>query len=359
MIKALKKLQTIYYCILNINWISFFKLYNSNSNTILWYYPGFRRKFFLQSVERDFAFIGAFITLNMPFKIYFGKKIGKFKNKIIFYSVTKDYEPFGFNDYTNILYHISKRLEEQGNTVYPTSHETLFWENKVYMHKMFEDLRIKSPKTIILNSISDLKNISITFPCLIKEPHSSSSMGLYKVNSFEEITQLIQTGSLFKRNESLILQELLDIKKDLRIITVGSKICSHYWRINLGGEWRPTATGYGSRVDFEYLPSEWVEWIENVAKKLQLTTAGFDITWQGDDLSSEPYVLEVSPFYQPNPPASMENKNYTYGQFKKKLLIRNSWDKSFVDIVFRLQESTVTHFLQKYNKNGHLVESDN
>ena len=346
MIRALKKIQTIYFCLVRINWIHFFRLYDRNANTILWYYPRFRKKFYMQSVERDFAFIAGFLKNNEPFRIYFGRNIGKFHHKTIFYSVTKYYELFGFDNYAEILHHISKQLEGQGNRVYPTSHETLFWENKAFMHEEFDRLKIQSPKTKIIRSLQALETLNdFQYPLLLKEPHSSSSMGLYKIQNPQELKAIIEKEQLFLRNETLLVQELLNIRKDIRITTVGDKICSHYWRINQQKEWSSTATGYGSKVDFEFLPESCIPWIEETARKLNLTTAGFDVTWQNDDLSNPPLVLEVSPFYQPNPPADIGNHG-TYGAYKKKLLFKNSWDKRFVDIVFDLQISTVTYFLK-------------
>ncbi|MBS1976050.1 MAG: hypothetical protein JST46_01690 [Bacteroidetes bacterium] len=349
MIRALKKIQTIYFCVIRINWIEFIRLYDSRSKVVLWYYPFVRRKFFMQSVERDFAFANAFIQLGVPFRVYLGRKVGKFHNHHIFFSVTKFYDPFAFDNYAQILHHVSKQLEAQGNKVYPTSHETLFWENKAYMHRQFDLLGIKSPRTKIIQSLNDLSEIdSLSFPLLVKEPHSSSSMGLHKVSSEEELRRVIEDNGLFSRSEFLLIQELIDMRKDLRITVVGSKICHHYWRINLQNDWRPTATGFGSKVDFEFLPDYLPQWISSITAKLDLTTAGFDLTWQHDDISGEPIVLEVSPFYQPNPPVDLGKLPYTYGAYKKKLLIRNSWDKRFVDIVFDLQLETVKYFFGKF-----------
>ncbi|MFZ6013521.1 MAG: ATP-grasp domain-containing protein [Bacteroidota bacterium] len=346
MIKALKKAQTIYFCIVSINWIRFFRLYDRKAQNILWYYPGFRKKLFMQSVERDFGFIAGFIALNQPFRIYFGRNVGKFHNKTIFYSVTKYYELFGFSNYTHILYHISKQLETQGNKVYPASQETLYWENKAYMHEKFNELNIPHPKTIILKSVEDAEKANVKFPCLLKETHSSSSMGLHKINSKEELLGTIDSKKLFFTNESLLLQELLNIRRDMRITCVGNEICHHYWRINLSDEWKPTATGYGSRVDFVSFPEHWRSRVIEISKSLQLVSAGYDFAWQNDDLNSEPIVLEVSPFYQPNPPADMTGKKFTYGEYKKKFLLKDSWDKRFVDIIYELQTKIVKNVIE-------------
>ncbi|MFC4722880.1 RimK family alpha-L-glutamate ligase [Geojedonia litorea] len=346
--KALKKIQTIYFCLKKIDWRKAYTLYNKEADIILWYYPLYRKNIFTQSIERDFAFINAFVEQNLPFKVFFGKNIGKYSNKKIFYSVTKYYDGNGFKNYAMILYHISKQLEEQSNIVYPTSHETLLWENKLHMHKQFNDLNINQPKTVFISQETDLSKIELDYPFLIKEPHSSSSMGLYKVNSLTELHNLINTKKPFSRNNALLAQKIIDMRKDVRVILVGDKIMLHYWRINLSNEWKPTATGYGSKVDFEFFPNKWEDYIKNEFKKLNITTGGFDVTWDKDDLEKEPYFLEISPFYQPNPKADMTNVSYSYGEYKKKFKLINSWDKIFVDVVFELQSETVSHFLNKH-----------
>lgn len=347
--KSLKKIQTIYFCFKKIDWRKVYKLYNKDAEVILWYYPRYRKNFFTQSIERDFAFINAFVEQNLPFRIYFGKKIGKFSNKKIFYSVTKFYDGNEFKNYAMILHHISKQLEEQSNIVYPTSHETLLWENKLHMHTQFESLKINQPKTVFITPETELSKIPLDYPFLIKEPHSSSSMGLYKVNSLEEINDVINKKNPFSRNNALLAQKIIDMRKDVRVILVGDKILLYYWRINLADEWKPTATGYGSKVDFEFFPKKWEDYIINQFKKLDITTGGFDVTWDNDDLETEPYFLEISPFYQPNPKADMTNLNYTYGEYKKKFKLNNSWEKIFVDVVFELQSETVSYFLRKHS----------
>lgn len=347
--KSLKKIQTIYFCFKKINWGKAYKLYNKNADVILWFNPFYRKNLFTQSVERDFAFINAFIEQDLSYKIYFGKNIGKFSNKKIFYSVTKFYEKNGFKNYAMVLHHISKQLEEQSNIVYPTSHETLYWENKLHMHKQFELLKVHQPETVFITQKTDLNTIPLEYPFLIKEPHSSSSMGLYKVNSLEELKAVLKEKKPFSRNNALLAQKIIDMRKDIRVILVGDKIVLHYWRINLSDEWKPTATGYGSDVNFVFFPDKWTDYIINEFKKLDITTGGFDVTWDKDDLETEPYFLEISPFYQPNPIADMSSCDYSYGEYKKKFKLKDSWEKRFVDVVFELQNETVTYFLKKHS----------
>ena len=51
-----------------------------------------------------------------------------------------------------------------------------------------------------------------------------------------------------------IIGSKINIRKDMRIIFVGSEIVLHYWRNNPSEEWRPTSTSYDSKTDFITFP---------------------------------------------------------------------------------------------------------
>ena len=70
--------------------IHFFRLYDRNATTILWYYPRFRKNSICSRLSATLHLLPDFKN-NEPFRIYFGRDIGKFHHKTIFYSVTKYY----------------------------------------------------------------------------------------------------------------------------------------------------------------------------------------------------------------------------------------------------------------------------
>jgi hypothetical protein len=74
----------------------------------------------------------------------------------------------------------------------------------------------------------------------------------------------------------------------------------------------------------------------------------FDVAWENDDLNSEPLFLEFSPRFSPNPPIDLSTKNYGYGSFKKKLLIKNSYEKLQVDEVFKINTAYTEDKLMKH-----------
>jgi hypothetical protein len=142
-------------------------------------------------------------------------------------------------------------------------------------------------------------------------------------------------------NKIIIKQELVNMRKDLRVILVGDEIVHYYWRINKSKDWKPTSTSFGSEVDFDNFPEHWRKHILDTFKKLNLTTGAFDITWQNDDLDSVPLYLEVSPVYQPNPKIELNGKEYAY--YKKSFSPFNAYDRKFVELIFNIKQKQIQY----------------
>lgn len=279
--------------------------------------------------------------------IYTKKNVGRFFEKNIIFFSSDFYNVFGFNNYVDSLINITQSLESQKNQVFPNIHEVKLWENKGYMHEFFEKEFIRTPNTKIhdINNFNS-NNMEIKYPLLLKDEHSCSGKGIYKITSKEELNKLIADFKSTPVRKKIILQNLLNIRRDLRVILVGEEIVLHYWRINLSEEWKPTSTSYGSKVDFDNFPEQWKSWIIESFIKLKLRTGAFDIAWENDDLSTEPYILEVSPFYQPNPRPKNKDDLKNYGKWKKSARLNNSYQSGVVNIFQDIQEKFIEEFIK-------------
>jgi glutathione synthase/RimK-type ligase-like ATP-grasp enzyme len=231
------------------------------------------------------------------------------------------------------LYNTAKAIESQNNTLFPNVQSILLWENKGYMHRKFKDLNVNHPETIIFGRQNSLEKITIPdFPLLVKEIHSAGSRGLHLVNSVKDLSEVI--SKIFSKGHSeLLIQRLVNMRKDLRLVLHREKVVSYYWRINPDDKWKPTATSYGGLTKFDDFPEQWLSLFVDYLERLGLETAAFDIAWDNDDISTLPLVLEISPSYQLNPPLPDRYKNTPYKTWKKKLFITNSYHKEYVDVV--------------------------
>lgn len=346
----MKKLHRYYLLIKLFPWFKFFKTQNSKSDTVIWIFPSFPKSVFSYISSsmfiKDLATINYHIKYEIPFKIAVGKNIGNYSNKKIYYSLGQYFNVHGLKNYTAVVHYLSNELEHQKNILIPNSNELLYWENKLYMHQKFDELGIKTPKSEILRTENLLTNNSLNFPFLLKTPHSASSAGVFKIDNEIELNKLLNKAFI-DNNPEIIKQELLNIKKDLRVTLVGEEIVLHYWRVNESKEWKPTSTSHGSKVDFITFPEKWRTHIIETFKKTGLSTGAFDVTWQNDDLETEPYFLEVSPTYSPNPNTEPEKYGVTYSQFKKKLKLNNSYLESYIKLVFAITEKHLNHLKDK------------
>ncbi|MDA8944043.1 hypothetical protein N9I32_01620 [Porticoccaceae bacterium] len=340
--KALARILIRFYY--TIKKSGFVKLNNPKSEFIIWVPDFFSVRFFYDDNFQKVFSTYYYLRENCKVvTIYTRRDIGRFFDKKVIYFGSKNYNLFGFKNYMMQMAHISEQLESQGNEVFPSTKEVVLWENKDVMHSIFNEKDIRTPKTELV----DLETyIPAEFPFLIKELNSCSSLGLYKIESKDDYDKA-KHNLLSTKERKVLVQELLDIKSDLRVIYVGNEIILHYWRINKASEWRPTSTGHGSEVDFVTFPSDWKDWMDNVVKNLDIRTGAFDITWENDNLDGEPFVLEVSPFYQPNPPPGKSVKT-SYGEWKKSVnIFPSGYQASFVRIVFDIQRKFVETIIKQ------------
>ena len=339
-LRNIRRIRRIYFVGKKINWKLFFSLYSRNGEYVV-LSPSIFHGFVQNSLEIDILLAAILCKNEKTFSIVRGKNFKKIKQKKIFYSPSA---LFNYQNKLNYAEEVAKMvliMEKNGNQVFYSHDEILFWENKTHMHKMFDKLSINTPETIIFSNMEDFENSTLEFPCLLKEEHSHASLGLHKLNNKEDGMKIISSENFKSKNDNIIIQRLLNIKKDLRVIFVGNEIVLNYWRINPSKEWKPTSTSHGSGVDFIFFPDKWKDHITKTFLKLKLTTGAFDIAWQNDDLDTEPYFLEVSPSYQPNPPIDVSEKKYNYGEYKKKFMFKNSWDYNYIEILYSIKSKHI------------------
>lgn len=345
-------LSLLYLFLFKINWVKFFRLKNKKSDNIIWLYQdypkSFLKYFFGGYFVSDFSFVYACIQQERSFRLCFGKLPEPVSGKNILYPVSQRFNKNKEEDYTRPLIREISRLEALGNRMYPSAAEAMYWENKIYMHEQFHKLGIPQPATAFITEGQDaavvLKDLS--YPLLIKEAHSRHSQGIYKVNSAEEAIGII-TKRRKERVTDFLVQDLVDMHRDMRVILTGDEIVLHYWRINLAENWKPTSTSHGSMVDFESFPEKWRSTIMDSFKKLQITTGGFDVCFEHDDINTPPLFLEVSSSYQPNPRPTGKNATIPYYAYKKKIVTANPYFKAAIDIAYALRAKEINCFFNK------------
>lgn len=333
--QLIKRFYRLLIALYKTNIFKLFKYFNQKSTNIIWIRDNSLKYLFTTSFLWDLATIRAFIEKGCSFKVVTGLHIGNSVNNSIFYTLHPRLGVFGFSDYTSDIHYVVGKLSENNNILFPSLNEALLWENKAYMHKVFDEKDIPTPKTKI-ETVDSIDYNKLKFPFLLKEVHSCESKGLYKIGCMDDFMEYINGLDVSRRSQPFLMQEILNMRKDLRVIVIDGCIEHYYWRINLSDKWRPTATSKGNKIEFKGFPEHHRDTIIQFAKRLNLSSAAFDITWQNDDLNSIPIVLEVSPAFSPNPIVTSEFDLMNYGNFKKKIELYG-YDYSYVNLIFKLK----------------------
>ena len=323
--------------------------WNRDADVVFWVhhrYPDSWLSYLTQgdSFLKDVALLRAVLDAGYDVRFRFGTKVDAESDSTIVYSIDA-YNPGRLTNYSASLITALRELESQGNRLFPSADEAEYWENKVYMHQRFDELGINCPPTVAIDHDSDLDAVlaraPFGFPMLVKEPHSNNSKGIHKIDDRAAL-ESVRSELAARGNHELLLQGLIDMRRDLRVTMIGGEVVHHYWRINESDEWMPTTTRKGSSVDFVTFPEQWRSTIEKAMASLELRNGAFDVCWEGDDLDTEPIFLEVSPSYSPNPtpPASFANRPYS--DFKANLFGADSFPGAFADVVVELHGALVS-----------------
>jgi hypothetical protein len=228
-------------------------------------------------------------------------------------------------DYSAQVRAFAAGLERQGNRPFCSSQETAFWENKSHMHRQLAEVGAPTPNTVLLTRENWQAEPFHPAPVLMKEEHSAASQGIHHFVTANAARQFVRRYP-FRRGESLIMQEVVrGATMDLRLTMVGDRMIEEasYWRKKnpaalASPEWTTTATSYDSIVDHANIPESVVPMAAGILRNLGIRTAGVDLMWVDDDLDREPLVLELSPYYQPNPPKPARYADWSYKRYKKR-----------------------------------------
>lgn len=125
-------------------------------------------------------------------------------------------------------------------------------------------IRAATPRGI--EEILDL----LSFPFVVKEIRSSMGKGVSLIESAAQFRGYAQTHDI------LYAQEYLPIRRDLRIVYVGNRVLSAYWRNAAEGSFHNNVA-QGGTVSFDNIPAEVCDLVTSVAQQLGIDHAGFDV----------------------------------------------------------------------------------
>lgn len=224
------------------------------------------------------------ITFN-PFRTIGMKNITYIKPENMFKEIDKIKEAdfILFPEYwqvNSLVYGLKKMIFPNINTFH-------LGHNKVEMTRAFMSTFPENiPYTRMMGSAPssiDIVEEEFGYPVVAKEIKNSMGNGVFLLKDRNELKEYI------KNNETLYIQEYLPIDRDLRVVYIGNKVISAYWRIAEEGKFHNNIAK-GASYSFQNIPIQAVDLVDRMAKQLGINHAGFDIV----EVDGNFYILEFN-----------------------------------------------------------------
>ncbi len=209
------------------------------------------------------------------------------------------------NHYT---YRFARRAESVGLVVIDDSLSILRCANKIYLTELMRRHGINTPKSLIISRHTAYKvREVIGFPCVLKIPDSSFSLGVYKFNSQEEFDDALD--KYFRESELLLAQEYTPTDFDWRVGVLNRKplfVCRYYmaekhWQIYNHHTPNGTDCGMADTLAVEDAPRKIVSTALRAADTIGDGLYGVDIK----EIKGRPCVIEIND--NPNIDARIED----------------------------------------------------
>ncbi|OIO57813.1 MAG: hypothetical protein COX57_03750 [Alphaproteobacteria bacterium CG_4_10_14_0_2_um_filter_63_37] len=171
--------------------------------------------------------------------------------------------------------------------VFPSHATYLMGHDKIEMTRALQSVAAPHvPQTLILpgTELAQERILEeLSFPFVAKAARSSMGQGVFLIENRAQLRAYIADHSI------LYVQEHLPIDRDLRVVWVGDRVVTAYWRIGAEGGFKNNVA-QGGALSFEGIPPQALTLVAKVAKKLKINHAGFDLALVG----GHPYFLEFN-----------------------------------------------------------------
>ncbi len=241
-------------------------------------------------------------------------------------------ETTSMNDHT---YRFARRAVGEGLVVIDDPQSIARCTNKVFLAELLNRHHIQTPRTIVVHRES-LGRIAqeLGFPCVLKKPDSSFSVGVVKIESEIELHQRIE--EFLGESELLVAQEYLPTEFDWRIGILDRRpmfACKYYmapghWQIIHQEKKGPGRYGKWETLPVELAPRKAVAIALKAANLIGDGLYGVDVKQSGGQF----YIIEVND--NPNLESGVEDevlRNELYDRVMRTFLQRIERQKAAFD----------------------------
>jgi len=199
------------------------------------------------------------------------------------------------NHYT---YRFSRRATAEGLVVIDDPESILKCNNKVYLAELLTRHNLPAPRTLMVHHDNLDQIVSrLGLPCVLKQPDSSGSLGVAKVESQPEL--LAKVGALLQKSELIVAQEWLPTDFDWRVGILDRRplfVCKYYMA---AGHWQIVKREPGRR-GYEEGPVQAVAVAETPEDVVKIAVKAANLIGDGlygvdiKQVGNRCYVIEVN-----------------------------------------------------------------
>jgi glutathione synthase/RimK-type ligase-like ATP-grasp enzyme len=217
------------------------------------------------------------------------------------YARLGEFDALFIRDTTNVNHHTFRfacRAEALGLVVIDDPVSILRCTNKVYLAELLEQHKIKHPKTMIVHRLNvDRVAEELGLPCVLKQPDSSFSQGVAKVETVEALEKEVQ--AMLERSDLVIAQSFQPTEFDWRIgVLDGHPIyaCRYFmakdhWQIySRDAQGRMLDGGKAETLPVEMAPTKVVRAALKACNLIGNGLYGVDLK----EVGGEAYLIEVN-----------------------------------------------------------------
>ena len=199
---------------------------------------------------------------------------------------------------TNHTFRFARRAEAEGLVVIDDPLSILKCTNKVFLAEVLNRHRVATPKTVVVHRDNlDVVQFELGLPCILKQPDSSYSQGVVKVNDQAELRAMGR--KLLEKSDLIIAQKFLPTPFDWRIGIVDGKplyackywMANRHWQIvKRGASGQVRDEGHVDTLPIEEAPAQVVQTALRAARTIGNGLYGVDLK----EVGSRCYVIEVN-----------------------------------------------------------------
>ena len=203
-------------------------------------------------------------------------------------------ETTAVNHYT---FRFARRAAAEGLVVIDDPESILKCTNKVYLNEILEKNQIPTPRTQVIhrdNIDEVLTNVGL--PCILKQPDSSFSQGVVKVDDKEALDRELML--LFEKSDLIIAQEFMPTEFDWRVGIIDGKplyLCKYYmakkdWKVISKDSQGRILNGRSETLSIDLAPRKLISLALKAANLIGDGLYGLDIKQVGANF----YVIEIN-----------------------------------------------------------------